>query len=264
VLQGPDEADDHVNLATLRAAGDGRIFVAVKTSLDSPSRPAIKVLERAPGTGGWLSHTVSTGRYRQTRPIVLVDESASVLHVFSSDEGGGGIYHKSAPLSNVSFADGKGELVMWDESSPEINDATSTKQNLDRATGLVVLGSNGATRRYWHHHDPLGNRPPPAVAPGWAGRGRPLDEPPSFRGESNEPGALRPSRADRGSSRPRSARGTSASSSSTTRRGTTSRKAPSWADRVIGPGRAHGAVRAVRKNDDPVVLAAITDRPDDL
>ena len=165
VFQGPDEADDHVNLATLLAADDGRVFVAVKTSLNSSNQPAIKVLERTPGGGSWLSHTVSTGQYDQTRPIVLIDESAAVLHVFSSDEGGGGIYRKSAPLSNVSFADGKGTLVMWDDDVREIDNATSTKQNLNSTTGLVVLGSNTETDRYWHHYDPLGGGPPPPTAP---------------------------------------------------------------------------------------------------
>ncbi|HWC69299.1 MAG TPA: DNRLRE domain-containing protein [Acidimicrobiales bacterium] len=165
VFAGPDEADDHLNVATLLAADDGRIFVAVKTSHNSSNEPAIKVLERVPGTGSWLSHTVSTGQYGQTRPIVLIDESAGALHVFSSDEGGGGIYRKSAPLSNVGFTDGKGTLVMWDESSQEINDPTSTKQNLNSTTGLVVLGSNTTTDRYWHHYDPLGGTPPPPVAP---------------------------------------------------------------------------------------------------
>ena len=165
VFQGPDEADDHVNLATLLAADDGRIFVAVKTSLNSSSQPAIKVLERIPGSGSWLSHTVSTGQYDQTRPIVLIDESASVLHVFSSDEGGGGIYRKSTPLSNVSFTDGAGTLVMWDDDVREINDVTSTKQNLNSTTGLVVLASNNVTDRYWHHYDPLGGTPPPPTAP---------------------------------------------------------------------------------------------------
>jgi len=33
---------------------------------------------------------------------------------------------------------------------------------------------------------------------------------------------------------------------------------------MISPRRAHSAVRAVRKNDDPVVLAAIADRSEDL
>lgn len=160
-FQGNDEADDHVSLATIQSAGDGRIFVAAKTSLNSANQPAIKVLERVPGTGAWLSHTVSTGQYDQTRPIVVIDESAAVLHVFSSDEGGGGVYRKSAPLSNVSFADGKGTLVMWDDDSRDIDNATSTKQNLNSTTGLVVLASNTSTDRYWHHYDPLGSGPPP-------------------------------------------------------------------------------------------------------
>ena len=161
-FQGVNEADDHIHLATLLSGGDGRVFVAVKTSLNSSNQPAIKILERLPLTGAWVSHTVSTGQYDQTRPIVLIDDSASVLHVFSSDESGGGVYHKATPLSNISFADGKGTLVMWDESSQELNDASSTKQNLNSTTGLVVLASNNVTDRYWHYYDSLAGAAPVA------------------------------------------------------------------------------------------------------
>ncbi|MGZ8724556.1 MAG: hypothetical protein ACXWYG_11015, partial [Aeromicrobium sp.] len=138
-FQGPNEADDHINLATLLADDGGRIYVAVKTSLTAGNAPSIKLLARNPSTGSWTSYTYSTRQYDQTRPIVLIDESAGRLHIFTSDEGGGGIYTKSTPLSNISFTDGKGTLVMWDDSSQEINDATSTKQNLNSTTGLVVL-----------------------------------------------------------------------------------------------------------------------------
>ncbi len=154
-FQGNNEADDHVNLATLQSDGDGRVYVAVKTSINSSNQPTIKVLERSPVSGTWLSHTVSTGQYGQTRPIVLVDETAGVLHVFSSDESGGGVYHKATPLSNIHFADGKGALVMWDQSSQELNDASSTKQIVSRTSGLVVLASNNVTDRYWHSYDAL-------------------------------------------------------------------------------------------------------------
>ena len=161
-FQGVNEADDHIHLATLLSGGDGRVFVAVKTSLNSSNQPAIKILERLPLTGAWVSHTVSTGQYNQTRPIVLIDENASMLHVFSSEEGGGGVYHKATPLSNISFPDGRGTLVMWDESSQELNDASSTKQNLNSTTGLVVLASNNVTDRYWHYYDSLTGSAPVA------------------------------------------------------------------------------------------------------
>jgi PKD repeat protein len=164
-FQGSDEADDHLNLATLQSDDGGRVFVAVKTSHSSNSQPLIKVLARNPATGSWASHTHSTAQYDQTRPILLIDESAQRLHVFTSDEGGGGVYHKSAPLSNISFANGKGTLVMWDDDSEEINNVTSTKQNLNSATGLVVLASNDQTDRYWHYYDPLGGTPPPPPPP---------------------------------------------------------------------------------------------------
>ena len=53
-FQGVNEADDHIHLATLLSGGDGRVFVAVKTSLNSSNQPAIKILERLPLTGAWV------------------------------------------------------------------------------------------------------------------------------------------------------------------------------------------------------------------
>jgi PKD repeat protein len=165
LFQGSDEADDHINLATLLTSEGGRVFVVTKTSHNADAASSLKLLERNPSTGAWTSYTYSTRQYDQTRPIVLIDESAGRLHVFSSDEGGGGIYHKSTPLSSISFADGKGTPVMWDNDSQEINDATSTKQNLNSTTGMVILASNDQTDRYWHYYDPLGGTPPPPAAP---------------------------------------------------------------------------------------------------
>ena len=45
---------------------------------------------------------------------------------------------------------------MQDASHNDINNATSTKQNVSSASGLLVLASNQSTMRYWHHFDPLG------------------------------------------------------------------------------------------------------------
>jgi hypothetical protein len=165
-VQGPGSADDHINLATLLADGQGRVYAVIKTSHSSSSAPLIMVLVRDPSNGEWTSHRHSTKRYNQTRPIVLIDESAQRLHVFASDQGGGSIYHKSAPLSNISFEDGKGTPVIHDDDAPDLNNATSTKQNVNDETGLVVLASNNTTRHYWHHYDALGGQTPePSPSP---------------------------------------------------------------------------------------------------
>jgi trimeric autotransporter adhesin len=160
-IQGSGVADDHINLATLQADDGGRVYAVIKTSHSSSSAPLIMVLVRSPSSGEWTSHVHSTKQYNQTRPILTIDESAARLHIFTSDTGGGGIYHKSTPISNISFTDGKGTLVMWDDDARKLNDATSTKQNVSNATGLVVLASNDSTSRYWHHYDALGGTPPP-------------------------------------------------------------------------------------------------------
>jgi trimeric autotransporter adhesin len=160
-IQGAGVADDHINLATLQADDGGRVYAVIKTSHSSSSAPLIMVLVRNPSTGNWASYVHSTKQYNQTRPILLIDETAARVHVFTSDTGGGGIYHKSTPISNISFTNGKGTLVMWDDSARDVNDATSTKQNVTSATGLVVLASNDTTSRYWHHYDPLGGTAPP-------------------------------------------------------------------------------------------------------
>jgi hypothetical protein len=36
-----------------------------------------------------------------------------------------------------------------------MNNATSTKQNVNSTTGLVVLASNDVTDEYWHLHESL-------------------------------------------------------------------------------------------------------------
>ena len=37
-----------------------------------------------------------------------------------------------------------------------LNNATSTKQNVNSATGIVVVASEGSSNRYWHNYFQLG------------------------------------------------------------------------------------------------------------
>jgi PKD repeat protein len=94
-----------------------------------------------------------------TRPLVLLDLANSRVHLFASDESGGSVYTKSSSLSSITFPTGLGTLVMHDDSHQDINNVTSTKQNLSAGSGLLVLASNDTTDRYWHHYDSLGSTP---------------------------------------------------------------------------------------------------------
>lgn len=152
-LQGPDLADDHVNLKTDSA---GRVYAAVKTSQTTTGSPYILLLVRDPGSGDWANHVVGVRGDRHTRPIVMIDESAGVVMVFAtSQESGGSIYKKTSPLNAISFPPGKGAVFIQDGANPDMNDATSTKQSVSQTTGVVVLASNDTTQEYWHNYDSL-------------------------------------------------------------------------------------------------------------
>jgi hypothetical protein len=115
------------------------------------------LLVRDPATGDWSNYVYSTVGDQQTRPIVLLDEQNNVIHMFATatDEGGT-IYEKTSPLNSISFAPGRGTRSVQDGASAGMNNATSTKQNLNSTTGLVVLATNSATGYYWHNYEPLG------------------------------------------------------------------------------------------------------------
>jgi hypothetical protein len=159
-VQGPNSADDHINLKALEGDPQGRVFAAVKTSLDDAgaSAPQIFVLSRDPATGDWSSAVFGRVSDCHTRPVLVLDSQRSILHVFATapDSGcpfsgsAGTIFEKTSPMSAVSFALGRGTPVIRDPSSPNMNNVTTTKQSVTDATGLVVMASDDVTKRYWH------------------------------------------------------------------------------------------------------------------
>jgi hypothetical protein len=163
-VPGPNlgNADDHLNLKSLQTDGSGRVFAAVKTSLTdlpnpNPNAPLIMLLVRDPSTGDWTNYVFSTIGDNETRPIVLLDTQNNIIHMFATGpESGGSIYEKTSPLNSISFASGLGTPVIQDGTSAAINNATSTKQNVNSTTGLVVLATNSTTGYYWHNYESLG------------------------------------------------------------------------------------------------------------
>lgn len=160
---GRRAADDHINIKSVQDVG-GRILAVVKTSASSADDALVVVLDRS-ATGRWTSHPFGTVADAHTRPVLVVDGPSRVVHVFATNgQSGGSIYEKTAPLDDLTFAPGLGREVLRDESHPDINNATTTKQLVSPATGLVVVATNDSTRRYWTHFDPLdppSGDPPP-------------------------------------------------------------------------------------------------------
>ncbi|PWR13824.1 hypothetical protein DKT69_19195 [Micromonospora sicca] len=168
-IQGPNSADDHINLKALQADASGRVFAAVKTGLDdagaSSAAPLIMILARDPSTGDWSSYPVGRIRDCHTRPVLLLDSEHQTLYVFMTapDSGcpysgyPGTIFMKSSPMGSIAFPLGRGTPVIRDALSPNMNNVTTTKQDVTSATGMVVMASNDSTQRYWHADLRLGS-----------------------------------------------------------------------------------------------------------
>jgi hypothetical protein len=85
----------------------------------------------------------------QTRPIVVLREDKRRLYVFATwDQSGDVIYMKETSMDSPSFAPGRGTAVI---DAADVNNATSTKQSVTDASGLVVQASADATDLHWHY-----------------------------------------------------------------------------------------------------------------
>src|SRR5829696_4573959 len=171
-IQGPNYADDHISLRSLQAAdSSGRVFAAVKTSHNdvanpNPNAPLTLLLVRDTA-GNWTNHVFGRVGDNHTRPIVMLDEEHRDLYMFATAPccTGGAIYYKKTSLNNVSFSDGVGTPFIQSSTDTSINDATSTKQNVSSATGLMIMASSGTvvgtggtgSGYYWHNIMDLGS-----------------------------------------------------------------------------------------------------------
>ncbi|PNI08974.1 hypothetical protein CXX84_09470 [Arthrobacter sp. AFG7.2] len=174
-VQGKGQADDHLNIKALLADSAGRVFAAVKTSLDSSTDktlPQLQLLVFRPGTGSFTRSTIATLADCVTRPQILLDTTNKLVRAFhtapSTSASGcaysgvpGSIYEKTASMDNPVFGSGRGTPVIQDGASANVNDVTTTKQGVSATTGVVLLASNKATQRYWFSDRSLGTAPPP-------------------------------------------------------------------------------------------------------
>ena len=166
-VPGPGQGDDHLNVKALEADSAGRVFAAVKTSLDDisgqpSSAPQIIVVSRG-STGGWDRAKFGTLADCHTRPILMIDSANNLLHVYATapDSGcpftgtAGSIFEKTSPLNDLSFPSGRGTPVMRDVASPNLNNVTSSKQTVNATTGIVLLASNDVAKHYWFSDESL-------------------------------------------------------------------------------------------------------------
>ena len=156
-------ANDHLNLRQLSSDGSGRLYAAIKTAKQTAGLTFVALLVRD-GKGQWTSTQYGTVEDAHTRPMVMIDEEHRQIYMFAiAPEAGGTLYYKKSPLDNVSFPPGPGTPIISSSTDKDINDPTSTKQNVNGQTGLVVLTASRTNARYWHASLDLGapSTPPP-------------------------------------------------------------------------------------------------------
>lgn len=186
-VRGPNQADDHLNIKSLQADTTGRVFAAVKTSFDMNSTarksdPQLQLLVFKPATGAFDKFTISTIGDCHTRPQIVLDPENNKIHAFQSGPAttvsgcpysgtSGAIYQKTASMDDPVFAAGRGTPVIQD-STPSVNNVTTSKQPVTSKSGMVVLASDDDDKRYWFADfgiegdgDDGGEYVPPAVSP---------------------------------------------------------------------------------------------------
>lgn len=154
----PEGSDNHINLKSLQADSAGRVFAAVKTSMDHADDPLINLLVLGLD-GSWKVATFGTKGDDHTRAIVLIDETNREVYMFAAQPccSGGVIYYKKTDLDDPQFEPGVGTPFIASSEHPKINNPTSTKQNVNSTTGLLVLAGDDSTKTYLHNDITLGD-----------------------------------------------------------------------------------------------------------
>jgi uncharacterized repeat protein (TIGR02543 family) len=152
-------ADDHLNIKMM-SGGAGELYATTKTGLSASSATSIYLLKRAP-SGVWTNYVVAKKPDNYTRPIVILDEENRDLYIFASSNGK--IHKKQVSLDNINFPSGSGSVFIQDTGNQNINDPTSSKQNVNSMTGLLVLASDRVSRNYYHNYIALRNSGRPTI-----------------------------------------------------------------------------------------------------
>lgn len=160
---GANRGDDHISLKSV----GGQVVAAVKTRVGLSGNALIALLTRS-ATGTWTATNAWAGTTEATRPIVAVDTSNQVVHLFAAVPNGDissqqGVYTKSTPLAAPTFTPGSDGTPAMTRPGGDIADVTTTKQGVTAASDLVVLAADTLTQRYWS--TAIAIDPPPDVPP---------------------------------------------------------------------------------------------------
>ncbi|PVG82930.1 hypothetical protein DDE18_11340 [Nocardioides gansuensis] len=158
IFTGVNAADDHISLSGVEGSASGSVFMVIKEAQDNQPTPdsegLVRLLVLRP-SGVWENYVHSTVGDDMTRPIILLEPSKGLVHVFAtSPVAGGVVYRKTTSMASPSFPTGKGEPFIKLAAHSFVNNATSMKQNVTADSGILVLASDQKTGHYVHNYVP--------------------------------------------------------------------------------------------------------------
>jgi hypothetical protein len=167
-------SDDHINLA---ATSTGQVLAAIKLETTNPSDPLMGVIGRD-SDGSFSFHTITYVSNLETRPGVVINDSNDTVIVYATNKASGGyICYWTAvltsPLSNMTFPqvpcgmniNPSAPILIGDNTYDRINNASSTKQNINNLSGLTVLASDDTNGFVYVHNVLYPSSPTPTNTP---------------------------------------------------------------------------------------------------
>jgi uncharacterized repeat protein (TIGR02543 family) len=177
-MAGGQTQVDEINLKSLQKTTSGQLFAAIQTANTNPTDPLIGVVAR--DTNGVFSfHEYSQVQHNDRNPILLIDEgdvnnaNDDKIYTFVTSGGGGGtICYKtlniSTPLSGMgnfnTMPVNCGIPLMADSTYNGIDNATTTRQTVNRNTGIVILAAHDKPPVRFYVHGKLGDPSPVVTA----------------------------------------------------------------------------------------------------
>ena len=153
-VAGLRDAPGGLSIRTVMGGTGSRLFVAFETAPDRSANanslaPGAIVMVRD-SDGAWSNVQLGRVKDHLTSPILIVDESHATLVAVAFVPSSGAIVYKQSPLDKVSFESGRGGDLIASSTDPNLQNPTSTKQEVDLTAGVVVLGADDGTGHYAH------------------------------------------------------------------------------------------------------------------
>jgi hypothetical protein len=141
-------------LRAYNATAGWRLFVALRTGQDptaksSPLAPEVILMILEPD-GSWTNVQVARKKDNLVHPVVVFDVDNRLVYIIAATSNTGQIVYKRSHLETVGFEAGVGDPLIASPADAAVGNATTTKQDVDGTSGLVVLAADDTSGRYLH------------------------------------------------------------------------------------------------------------------